>query len=78
MYTCRDCHQSFQTELALELHRDACENGQLCCHECGDRFTEADATVDGWHYECPNDECDGSGLEEDIYPVTGLRTQVTH
>ncbi|AHF99447.1 transcriptional regulator [Halostagnicola larsenii XH-48] len=77
MYTCRNCNQSFQTELALELHRDSCTKSQLCCHVCGERFAEGEATRDGWHYECPNDDCDGNGLQEDIFNVDDVLT-ATH
>ncbi|WP_290817591.1 HVO_2901 family zinc finger protein [Halovivax sp.] len=77
MHTCRNCNQSFQTELALELHRDTCEEGQLFCQVCGDRFRERIATQDGWHYECPNDDCDGAGLQEDLFNVEDVRT-ATH
>lgn len=77
MYTCRSCNQSFQTELALELHRDACKDGQLLCQVCGDRFRERDATQDGWHYSCPNEECDGAGLTEDLVDLREVRT-ATH
>ncbi|ARS91568.1 HVO_2901 family zinc finger protein [Natrarchaeobaculum aegyptiacum] len=77
MHTCRNCNQSFQTELALELHRDTCSAGQLFCQVCGDRFSEAAATEDGWHYACPNDDCEGSGLKEDLYLIEDLRT-TTH
>lgn len=73
MHTCRNCNQSFQTELALELHRDSCKKGQLFCQVCGDRFRERDATQDGWHYECPNAECDGEGLTEDLFNVENVR-----
>ncbi|GAB3663393.1 HVO_2901 family zinc finger protein [Halopiger thermotolerans] len=69
MHTCRNCNQSFQTELALELHRDTCQKGQLFCQVCGERFREGDATQDGWHYECPTEDCDGEGLKEDLYHV---------
>ncbi len=74
MHTCRNCNQSFQTELALELHRDTCTNGQLLCEVCGERFQEGAATQDGWHYECPNKDCDGDGLEKDLYRVGAVRT----
>ena len=77
MHTCRNCNQSFQTELALELHRDTCKNGQLFCQVCGDRFRERAATKDGWHYTCPSDDCDGDGLQEDIFNVKNIRT-ATH
>ncbi|AEH37940.1 HVO_2901 family zinc finger protein [Halopiger xanaduensis] len=69
MHTCRNCNQSFQTELALELHLDTCQKGQLFCQVCGERFREGDATQDGWHYECPNEDCDGEGLKDDLYHV---------
>ncbi len=74
MHTCRNCNQSFQTELALELHRDTCQKGELLCQVCGDRFREATATKDGWHYQCPNDDCDGDGLREDLFRVADART----
>ena len=77
MHTCRNCNQSFQTELALELHRDTCSDGQLFCQVCGDRFREAEATTDGWHYDCPNADCDGSRLREDLYRVKDVRA-ATH
>ncbi|ELY53858.1 HVO_2901 family zinc finger protein [Natronococcus jeotgali] len=77
MHTCRNCNQSFQTELALELHRDTCEKAQLFCQVCGDRFRERDATQDGWHYECPNESCDGEGLREDLYQIDDVRA-ATH
>ena len=73
MHTCRNCNQSFQTELALELHRDSCKKGQLFCQVCGDRFREREATQDGWHYACPSEECDGEGLKEDLFNVEDVR-----
>jgi len=77
MHTCRDCNQSFQTELALELHRDTCQKGDLMCQVCGDRFRETAATKDGWHYRCPNSDCEGAGLKEDLFDVSDVRT-ATH
>lgn len=77
MYTCRGCNQSFRTELALELHRAGCEEGNLMCDVCGERFQESAATEDGWHYECPNPDCDGAGLTEDLYDIRNVRT-ATH
>ncbi|QLK26026.1 transcriptional regulator [Natrinema zhouii] len=77
MHTCRNCNQSFQTELALELHRDTCKKGQLFCQVCGERFREGTATQDGWHYACPNEDCDGDGLQDDLYHVEDVRT-TTH
>jgi len=79
MHTCRDCKQTFSTELALELHRDTCAAGDLRCRKCGERFTEAEATKDGWHYECPNEECDGAGRGEAIVDVDrdGVQTSVS-
>lgn len=69
MHTCRNCSRTFATELALELHRDRCIEGDLLCRVCGTRFREAKATTDGWHYECPNEDCDGEGRGEDIVDV---------
>ncbi len=77
MHTCRNCNQSFSTELALELHHDSCEKGQLFCEKCGDRFSEGVSTRDGWHYRCPNDDCDGEGLGEDIIQIEDIR-MATH
>ncbi|MFC7210480.1 transcriptional regulator [Natronoarchaeum sp. GCM10025321] len=67
MHTCRICNQTFSTKLKLELHRDTCKQDTLLCEQCGDKFSEAAATRDGWHYRCPNDDCDGEGLTEDLY-----------
>jgi len=69
-HICRNCKRTFGTELELELHRDTCSDGQLYCDECGDRFTERAATEDGWHYRCPNDDCDGTGIDDDIHKVS--------
>ena len=66
MHTCRHCNRSFATELSLELHHDTCERGQLYCHDCGAQFTEAAATRDGWHYTCPSEDCESTGLGEGI------------
>jgi hypothetical protein len=68
-HTCRNCKRTFTSELELELHRDTCSDSQLFCENCGDRFAERRATRDGWHYECPNDDCDGSGIGEDLRRV---------
>lgn len=75
MYTCRACNQSFQSELALELHRDQCAAGQLLCQQCGGRFREAEATDDGWAFECPDANCSGAGLGEDLIDVRDVRSQ---
>lgn len=75
MHTCRNCHRTFSTELALELHRDSCADGDLLCRECGERFRERDATTDGWHYHCPNDACDGNGRGDDIVEVDHARVR---
>lgn len=69
MHTCRNCKRTFGTELELELHRDSCTDDQLFCTECGERFAERRATTDGWHYACPDEDCDGTGLGEDLRPV---------
>lgn len=72
-HTCRNCKRTFSTELELELHLDTCSAGQLFCDECGGRFTERAATEDGWHYRCPNEECAGSGIGDDIHQVSDAR-----
>ena len=35
----------------------------LQCRCCGAVFPEGKATRDGWTYQCPESDCDGSGLE---------------
>lgn len=73
MYTCRNCNRTFATELELSLHRDSCTEDQMFCQVCGDRFHERRATPDGWHYRCPNDDCDGEGLTEDLLRIDDMR-----
>ena len=75
-HTCRDCKRTFTSELELELHRDTCSAGQLFCDECGERFTEGAATEDGWHYRCPTENCEGTGIGEDIHRVRDARLEV--
>lgn len=41
----------------------------LLCKQCGERFVADEATNDGWHYECPNEDCDGAGIGEDLAQV---------
>lgn len=74
-HTCRDCKRTFSSELELELHRDTCSEGQLICDSCGERFAERAATTDGWHYRCPNGDCDGAGIGEDIHKVQDVRLE---
>ncbi|MFB6206592.1 MAG: HVO_2901 family zinc finger protein [Haloglomus sp.] len=67
-HVCRNCKRTFSTELELELHRDTCEAAsQLVCKECGEKVSERRATRDGWHYRCPNDDCSGAGLGENLF-----------
>jgi hypothetical protein len=73
MHTCRNCNRTFSNELEYELHVDTCGADQLLCRECGDKFSEQVATRDGWHYRCPNDDCDGAGLTEDIVKLSDAR-----
>lgn len=75
MHTCRNCNRAFSSALDLALHEDTCVEGELLCRECGSRFAERDATRDGWHYECPEDDCDGSGRGEDIVEVARARVR---
>ncbi len=72
-HTCRDCKRTFGSELELELHRDTCSEGQLICDSCGERFSERAATTDGWHYRCPDEDCGGAGIGEDIHKVQDVR-----
>lgn len=72
-HTCENCSRTFPTELALELHRDSCVDDQLVCRRCGERFPESTATTDGWHYECPGEDCDGAGMGEDLVSLEELR-----
>lgn len=68
-YTCRNCKRTFTNELQFELHRDTCSSDALICERCGEQFPERRATRDGWHYACPNDDCDGTGVGEDLHSV---------
>lgn len=72
-YTCRNCKRTFTNELRYELHRDTCSSNALICEQCGEQFSERQATRDGWYYACPNDECDGSGRGEDLHSVRDFR-----
>lgn len=74
-HTCRDCKRTFSSELELDLHQDNCKDGDLFCDRCGNRFSEASATEDGWHYHCPESNCDGDGIGDDIHQVTDVRLQ---
>jgi hypothetical protein len=66
MHSCRNCGRTFASELKYELHRDTCGEDELLCRECGERFGERRATEDGWHYRCPNEDCDAEGLGEAV------------
>lgn len=68
-YTCKACKRTFTDELQYELHRDTCSSEKLVCERCGERFAERAATRDGWHYACPTDDCEGTGLGEDLHSV---------
>ncbi|MUV86522.1 transcriptional regulator [Natronomonas sp. CBA1123] len=68
-HTCRNCKRTFTSKLQYELHRDVCSSEALICEACGEQFSERRATRDGWHYACPNEDCDGNGLGEDLHSV---------
>jgi hypothetical protein len=72
-HTCESCNRTFATELNLELHRDTCVGDRLVCRRCGERFPESTATKDGWHYECPSEDCEGTGMGEDLVKPDELR-----
>ncbi|WP_132058830.1 transcriptional regulator [Halorussus amylolyticus] len=62
--------ESRRTETDVDLSRDADDlDSRLFCGRCGERFQESEATRDGWYYRCPNDDCDGEGIHDDLYPV---------
>lgn len=63
-YACRNCGRTFSSELDYDLHVERCAEELLVCRACGERFPEASATTDGWHYRCPNEGCDAEGLGE--------------
>lgn len=75
MHTCRNCKRTFSSELELELHRDNCAAGELFCDACGERFAESEATDDGWHFHCPNPDCDGAAIGENIHRVEDVRLE---
>lgn len=68
--TCRNCKRTFTSELQFELHRDVCSEGTLICECCGEQFSERRATRDGWHYACPNDDCDGEEIGQDLHAIS--------
>ena len=72
-HVCGDCHRTFDSELDYELHRDTCSRDKLFCRRCGERFSESGATRDGWHYSCPNDDCEAEGLGEDLVRLEEVR-----
>lgn len=77
-HTCETCGSSFSSELKLDLHRDSCGDDQLFCRECGERFAADRATQDGWFYTCPNDDCEGEGIGEDLVQVDEVRVAASH
>lgn len=38
----------------------------LLCRKCGTEFPEGQGTTDGWHYECPSDGCDATGIGDGL------------
>lgn len=72
-HTCERCDRTFSSALALDLHRDTCGGDQLLCRKCGERFAADTATRDGWFYACPNADCDGEGIGEDLLEVERVR-----
>lgn len=77
MHTCENCGRSFGDELDLELHRDRCVEETLVCRKCGTRFPEARATTDGWHYRCPEADCDAEGIGEGLRRANDTLLTVT-
>ena len=64
--------QLYETDDEVVVGRQKRDTGlsgrqdMLLCKRCGERFVADEATDDGWHYECPNDDCDGAGIGEDL------------
>lgn len=54
-----------QPELASQK-RERTDIDRLFCKECGERFDADEATDDGWHYRCPNEDCDAAGIGDDL------------
>jgi hypothetical protein len=59
-------------ELASRERGKAADIDRLFCKKCGERFDADEATDDGWHYRCPNDDCDGAGIGTDLAAVTDV------
>jgi len=68
-YSCRHCGRTYAAELDRDLHAERCGENRLVCRVCGERFDERRATTDGWHYECPNPDCDATGIGEGLRRV---------
>ena len=77
-HSCDACGETFPSKLRLELHRDTCGEDEMVCRECGERFDAARATTDGWHYACPNDDCDGEGLGESLVQLDEAKVLAAH
>ena len=62
--------ESRESEDGVDLSRESERfDSRLFCGQCGERFQSSEATDDGWHYRCPNEDCEGEGIHEDLYPV---------
>jgi len=69
MRACKACGRTFTDHAAYELHVESCADVTLVCRSCGSKFEEASATEDGWHYRCPEQDCDGEGLGDGLKRV---------
>ena len=38
----------------------------LRCRRCDAEFPEGRATTDGWHYACPTEGCDATGIGDGL------------
>ena len=59
-------------ELASRERSSTADIDRLFCKQCGERFDADEATDDGWHYRCPNGDCDAEGIGDDLAPVTDV------
>lgn len=62
----KQLHQRSDEAVVGDRTGDARRVDMLLCKRCGERFVADEATDDGWHYRCPNDDCEGKGIGDDL------------
>ncbi len=60
------CAGDFPAMVGMNVLRESKGRDVLLCRKCGAEFPEGQATRDGWHYRCPEDDCDAEGLGEGL------------